>query len=429
MNGLLIKGGRVIDPASGTDGVRDVLIVDGRIAGVGTGLKANGAAVIDAKGLVVSPGFVDLHVHLREPGQEGKETIATGTRAAAKGGVTSLACMPNTVPPLDSPALIGHVLHKAATEGVVRVYPVGCISHERNGEVMADLAALREAGAVAFSDDGNAVMNALLTRRAMVNVKALGVPYVEHAEDEHLLDGGVMHEGRTSLRLGLPGRTSLAEDVIVARDLILAEAAGAHVHIAHISSAGSVALVRDARRRGIRATAEVTPHHLLLTDEAVGEFDTRCKVNPPLRDEPHRQALIAGVVDGTIQAIATDHAPHGPLDKDVEFTSAASGMVGLETLLPVCLEALVHPGHLDLPGLLARLTHLPARLFDLPGGTLDVGAPGDLCVFDEKAAWVLDARTLASRSHNTPFDGRKLTGRVVHTIVGGRVIVRDGALT
>jgi len=427
--GLLITGGRVIDPAGSRDGLLDVRIVDGRITEVGSGLSANGCELLNAKGLVVTPGFVDIHVHLREPGQEGKETVGTGTRAAALGGVTSVACMPNTVPALDSAAMIHYVLHKAATEGVVRVYPVGCISQERKGEVMADLAGLRDAGAVAFSDDGNSVMNALLARRAMINCRTLGVPYIEHAEDEHLIDGGVMHDGEVSLKLGLAGRTAMAEDVIVGRDAMLAAETGAHFHVAHISSARSVEIVRQGKARGIRVTSEVTPHHLALTDAAVGEFDTQAKVNPPIRDEAHRRALIEGLKDGTIDAIATDHAPHGPLDKDVEFNQAASGMIGLQTLLPLVLEILVRPGHLTLPQVVAMMTVAPAGLLHLPGGTLAVGAPADVTVFDEAGTWTLDAKSIASKSRNTPFLGRTLTGRVRHTVVGGRVVVRDGALT
>ncbi len=425
---LLIRGGRVLDPATGRDGVMDVRIADGKIADVGPGLKAAGDAVIEAKGLVVAPGLVDIHVHLREPGQEGKETVASGTRAAALGGVTSVACMPNTIPALDSASIIQYVLHKAATEGVVRVYPIGCISQDRKGEVMADLAGLRDAGAVAFTDDGNCVMNALLARRAMINCRNLGVPYIEHAEDESMVDGGVMHEGEVSLKLGLAGRSSLAEDVIVGRDAMLAAESGAHFHVAHISSARSVEIVRQARRRGTRITAEVTPHHLGMTDEAVGEFDTQAKVNPPIRDEAHRQALIAGVKDGTIDAIATDHAPHGPLDKDVEFNQAASGMIGLQTMLPVVLDLLVRPGHLTLMAALKLMTSSPAALLNLPGGTLAVGAAADVMVFDEAGTWTVNAATIVSKSRNTPLLGRTMTGRVVHTVVGGRVVVRDGVL-
>jgi len=425
---VLIRGGRVLDPASGTDGVQDVLITEGKVAKVGVGIESGDATVIEAKGLIVAPGFVDLHVHLREPGQEGKETIATGTRAAAKGGMTAVVAMPNTVPPLDTPAMIAYVLSRVAQDAVVRVWPAGCISHERKGEVMADLAGLKEAGAVAFSDDGNSVMNALLARRAMINTSLLNVPYVEHAEDEDLVDGGVMHEGRVSLKLGLAGRTTLAEDIIVARDLLLAEATGAHLHVAHVTSKRSLEMIREAKARKVPVTCEATPHHLVLTDEAVGEFDTAAKVLPPLRSEEHRQALIAAVKDGTVDAIVSDHAPHGPLEKEVEFAQAASGMVGLETMLGLVLEILVRPGVIDLAGLVRLMSTNPARLFHLPGGTLAPGSPGDVTVFDPDAAWTVDPRALASKSKNTPFAGRSMRGRAVHVIVGGRPVVRDCGL-
>lgn len=428
MSGILLKGGRVIDPASKKDGVMDVRLADGKVAEVGPSLKANGSSVVECKGLVVSPGFVDIHVHLREPGQEGKETVFTGTRAAALGGVTSVACMPNTIPALDTPSIIRYLLDKVRADGVVRVYPVGCISKDRKGEVMADLAGLREAGCVAFSDDGNAVMNALLARRAMINCRNLGVPYIEHAEDEHLIDGGVMHEGQVSLRLGLPGRSSMAEDIIVGRDIQIAAETGAHFHVAHISSAQSVQMVREAKAKKFNVTAEVTPHHLALTDEAVGEFDTQAKVNPPIRDDSHRQALLAGLKDGTISVIATDHAPHGPLDKEVEFSGAASGMIGLQTLLPLVLEYVVRTGVLDLPSALRLITSAPASLLGVPGGTLAVGAAADVCVFDPEAKWIVEVAKLASKSKNTPFLGRSMKGRVLHTIVGGAFVVREGAL-
>ncbi|MEK7475876.1 MAG: dihydroorotase [Candidatus Coatesbacteria bacterium] len=425
---LLIRGGRVIDPATGTDGVMDVLLSDGKVAKTGPGLDAGGGTIIEAKGLVVAPGFVDVHVHLREPGEEGKETIATGTRAAAMGGVTTVVAMPNTVPPIDTPAMIAYVLSRAAQDGVVRVRPAGCISHERKGEVMADLAGLKEAGAVAFSDDGNSVMNALLARRAMINTRILNVPYVEHAEDASLVDAGVMHEGRVSLRLGLAGRSPLAEDLIVARDLLLAEATGAHLHVAHVSSRRSLEMIREAKARGVPVTCEATPHHLVLTDEAVGEFDTSAKVLPPLRSEEHRLALIAAVKDGTVDVIASDHAPHGPLEKEVEFAQAASGMVGLETMLPLALEVLVRSGAMDLPGLVRLLSSAPARLFHLAGGTLAAGSPADVTVFDPELAWTVDPRAFSSKGRNTPFAGRKVRGRAVDVIVGGRIVVRDGGL-
>lgn len=428
MSDLILAGGRVIDPANGVDAVADVLIREGRVAGVGKDLKANGGERVSVTGLVVAPGFIDMHVHLREPGEEGKETIATGTRAAARGGVTGVACMPNTSPPLDSAPMIAYVLAQARRDGVVRVYPIGCISNGRKGEVMADLTGLKEAGVVAFSDDGTSVMNALLAKRAMTNAEMLGTPYIEHAEDENLVDEGVMHEGRVSLRLGLSGRPPAAEEVIVARDIILAADTGVHLHVAHVSAAGSVEMIREAKRKGLGVTGEVTPHHLALTDEAVEGFNTQAKVNPPLRDEETRQALVAAVKDGTIDAIASDHAPHGLLDKEVEFNVAAAGMIGLETMLPLCLETLVRGGAIGLSRLVHLLSAGPARILNLPGGSLAAGAPADVVVFDPEAEVTVNAAGFSTKSRNTPFDGWKLHGRVIHTLVEGRFVVREGRL-
>jgi len=427
MSAVVFRGGRVISPGSGLDGVMDLEVRDGLIAAFGDKVSDRGAEVVGVAGLVVSPGLVDMHVHLREPGEESKETVGTGTRAAAKGGVTSVACMPNTAPPLDTPATVLYLLGRVAKEGVVRVFPVGCVSQERKGEVLADLSALREAGVVAVSDDGDCVMNSLLAKRAMIYAKLLNIPIIEHAMDKDLADGGVVHEGRVSLTLGLAGVSPLAEEVVIARDLLLAEETGAHLHIAHLSTMRSVQMVRDAKHRGIRVTCEVTPHHLMLTDEAVKGFDTCAKVNPPLRDERSRRALVEGVLDGTIDAIASDHAPHGATDKDVEFNHAAFGVVGLETLLAVSLKVLGNaPG--DLPRILARMTSAPARILGLDSGRLEVGRAADLTVFDEKEEFTFDSRTLVSKSRNTPFNGRTLKGRVVHTMVGGRFAVRDGSL-
>jgi len=425
---MLIKDGRVIDPGRNIDGVMDVLVKDGVISAVGPGIKEKAEKIVNVRGLVVAPGFVDMHVHLREPGQEGKETIATGTRAAAMGGVTSLACMPNTVPPLDTVAMIVYLLSRVAADAVVRVYPIGCLSQERKGEQMADLAGLLEAGAVAFSDDGDTLMNSLVAKRAMMNLAELGAPYIEHAEDAHLLDGGAMHDGLVSLRLGLPGRSTLAEDVIVSRDLLLAGATGARLHIAHLTAPASIDMIRQSRARGVKVTCEATPHHLALTDAAVGEYDTMAKVNPPLRDEACRRALVAAVKEGVVDVIASDHAPHGELDKDVEFVQAASGVVGLETMLPICLDVLVAQGGLSLAALVRLLSTAPAGILGLNAGTIAPGSQADLAVFDPKAEWTLDARKLTSKSKNTPFNGRRMTGKVVHTLVGGRFVVRDGAL-
>ena len=428
MSALLIRGGKVVDPMAGTVAEADVLVKDGLVEAVGAGLKADGAETLDAKGLTVAPGLVDIHVHLREPGQEGKETVATGTRAAARGGVTSLACMPNTIPPLDNPASVAYLLAKIALDAVVKVYPVGCISQERKGEVLADISALREAGVVAISDDGASVMNALLARRAMIWAQFLRIPYVEHAEDVNLADNGVMHEGLVSLRLGLQGMSPLAEEVIVARDILLAEATGVHLHITHVSTGGSVAMIRNAKKRGLRVTCDVTPHHLALTDVEVEGFNTHAKINPPLRAETHRKALVAGVLDGTIDAIASDHAPHGLIDKDVEFAAAAFGTMGLETMLGACLPVLMDAG-MPLPAIMAKMSSGPAGIIEIEGGRLAKGHPADLVLFDEKAEWIVEPDMFVSKSRNTVFEGRKLKGKVMHTVAGGKLVVREGSLT
>ncbi len=357
---LLIRGGRVVDPAGGTDAVQDVWIADGRIHKVGKGLKAPaGAETVDATGKVVCPGFIDMHVHLREPGFEYKETIASGTRAAAAGGFTAVACMANTFPVNDNRAVTDYILARAKVEGVVRVYPIGAVTRNLEGKQLAELAEQAEAGCVAFSDDGKCVMNAELYRRAMEYALPFGVPIISHAEDCELAHGGAMHEGFVSTELGLTGQPAAAEDVMVARDIILAELTGAHLHIAHISTAGAVRLVRDAKARGVRVTAEVTPHHLLLTDEVVRSYDSNCKMAPPLRGKRDVEACVEALVDGTIDCVATDHAPHALSEKEGEFAEAANGIVGLETAVPLLLDRLVRPGVLDLPTLVTPAQHRP----------------------------------------------------------------------
>ena len=357
---LLIKGGRVVDPAGGTDAVQDVWIADGRIHKVGKGLKTPaGTETVDAAGKVVCPGFIDMHVHLREPGFEYKETIASGTRAAAAGGFTAVACMANTFPVNDNRAVTDYILARAKVEGVVRVYPIGAVTRNLEGKQLAELAEQAEAGCVAFSDDGKCVMNAELYRRAMEYALPFGMPIISHAEDCELAHDGTMHEGLVSTELGLSGQPAAAEDVMVARDIILAELTGAHLHIAHISTAGAVRLVRDAKARGIRVTAEVTPHHLLLTDEVVRSYDSNCKMAPPLRGKRDVEACLEALLDGTIDCVATDHAPHALSEKEGEFEEAANGVVGLETAVPLLLDRLVRPGVLDLPTLVTRLTHRP----------------------------------------------------------------------
>ncbi len=420
---LLIKGGRVVDPAAGLDGVQDVWIEEGRIHKVGKGLKAPaGTETVDAAGKVVCPGFIDMHVHLREPGFEYKETIATGTRAAAAGGFTAVACMANTFPVNDNRAVTDYILARAKVEGVVRVYPIGAVTRNLEGKQLAELAEQAEAGCVAFSDDGKCVMNADLYRRAMEYALPFGVPVISHAEDCHLGHGGVMHEGLVSTELGLTGQPAAAEDVMVARDIILAELTGAHLHVAHISTAGAVRLVRDARARGVRVTAEVTPHHLLLTDEVVRSYDSGFKMAPPLRTKRDVEACLEALVDGTIDCVATDHAPHALSEKEGEFAEAANGIVGLETAVPLLLDRLVRPGVLDLPTLVTRLSTGPARLLNLPGGSLAPGAAADVTILDLEQAWTVDPAAFRSRARNTPFAGATGTGAPWMTLVGGRKV-------
>ncbi len=420
---LLITGGRVLDPASGVDGVQDVLIVDGRIERLGRDLAAPAeAAVVDAAGKVVCPGFVDIHVHLREPGQEYKETIRTGTRAAAAGGFTAVACMANTNPVNDNGAVTDYITARARVEGAVRVYPIGAVTKNLMGAELAELAELAEAGCVAFSDDGRCVMNAGLYRRAMEYTLPFGLPVISHAEDTHLAVGWAMHEGIVSTELGLPGVPAAAEDVMVARDILLAELTGAHVHIAHLSTAGAVRLVREGKARGVRVTAEVTPHHLVLTEDAVRGYDANTKMAPPLRTKRDAEALVEALADGTIDCVATDHAPHALAEKEGEFDHAAFGVVGLETAVPVLLDRLVRPGLLPLATFVSRLSRDPARLLGLPGGSLAVGAPADVTILDLDAPVAVDPARFRSRSRNTPFGGWQLTGGPWLTIVGGELV-------
>ncbi len=417
---LLIKNGRVVDPAAGTDAVQDVWIVDGRIHKVGKGLKAPaGTETIDASGKVVCPGFIDIHVHLREPGFEYKETIASGTRAAAAGGFTAVACMANTFPVNDNRAVTDYILARARVEGVVRVYPIGAVSRNLEGAQLAELAELAEAGCVAFSDDGKCVMNAELYRRAMEYALPFGTPVISHAEDCHLAHRAPMHEGFVSTELGLSGQPAAAEDVMVARDIILAELTGAHLHIAHVSTVGAVRLVREAKARGVRVTAEVTPHHLLLTDEAVRSYDPNFKMAPPLRTKRDVEACLEALVDGTIDCVATDHAPHALSEKEGAFAEAANGIVGLETAVPLLLDRLVRPGVVDLPTLVARLSTGPARLLNLPGGSLAPGASADVTILDLERPWTVDPSAFQSRARNTPFAGETGTGVPWLTLVGG----------
>jgi dihydroorotase len=420
---LLLRSGRVIDPANNLDAVQDVLIAERKIERIGRSLEAPaGAEIVDASGKIVCPGFIDIHVHLREPGYEYKETVATGTRAAAAGGFTAVCCMANTNPVNDNGAVTDYILAKAKVEGVVRVYPIGAVTRGLRGEELAELAELAESGCVAFSDDGRCVMNAGLYRRAMEYTLPFGAPLISHAEDASLSRGASMNEGVVSTETGLPGQPAAAEDVMVARDILLAELTGARVHIAHVSTAGAVRLIRDAKARGLQVSAEVTPHHLVLTEDAVRTWDPNTKMAPPLRTKRDVEALLEALADGTIDCIATDHAPHALSEKEGEFDRAAFGIVGLETAVAVLLDRLVRPGLLPLSTLIARLSRDPARLLNLPGGKLAAGAPADVTILDPDAETVVDPLRFRSRSRNTPFGGWTLRGAPWMTLVGGSVV-------
>jgi dihydroorotase len=420
---LVLKGGRVIDPAhsEGLDRPSDVLIADGIIRAVEPGASVAGARVIDCTGKIVAPGFVDIHVHLREPGHEYKEDIASGAQAAAAGGFTTVCCMPNTNPPNDNRAVTDLIVRRAREAASVRVHPIGAISKGLKGEALAEMGEMKDAGIVAVSDDGRPVMSADLMRRALEYARTFGLVVVQHAEDLSLSAGGVMNEGVSSTRAGLRGQPPMAESVMVARDLELVAWTGARYHVAHISTAASVRAVREAKKRGLPVTAEVTPHHLVLTDAACCSYDTATKCAPPLRTEADIAALKEGLADGTIDCIATDHAPHAAQEKDVEFDQAAFGMIGLETALGLCMR-LVDEKVLTLPALVGKLTSGAARIFELPAGTLARGAVADVTVFDPARAWTVDRMRLKSKSRNTPFHGWELRGHVTHTIVGGKVV-------
>jgi dihydroorotase len=420
---ICLRGGRVIDPARGIDTQADVLIEGGRVAAVETGLAARvggDVRVIQVSDLWVVPGLIDLHTHLREPGQEYKEDIVTGTMAAAAGGFTAVCAMPNTVPPNDTRAVTELIVRRAREVGVVRVYPVGAITQGLRGELLAEMGELREAGCVAVSDDGRPVMNGEVMRRALEYAAGFGLPVIQHCEDLALSNGGSMNEGPVSTRAGLRAQPAAAEAVMVARDLELVALTGARYHVAHISSAESVRLVREAKRRGLPVSCEVTPHHLTLTDEACAGYDPYTKCNPPLRSAADVSVLVEALADGTIDAIATDHAPHSAVEKDVEFEQAAFGVIGLETALPLCLE-LVRSGVLTPELLVRRLSTGPAALLGLPGGSLAPGTAADVTVISPELGWTCDPTHFRSRSRNTPFAGVSLRGRAVLTVVGGRI--------
>ncbi|TLY27947.1 MAG: dihydroorotase [Nitrospirae bacterium] len=418
---ILIKGGHVIDPGR-VNGLADVLVEHGKIVAVGQNLGvASHLTVIDATEKLVLPGFVDLHVHLREPGFEYKETIATGTAAAVAGGFTSVCCMPNTTPVNDNQSITEFILDQARTAGNAHVFPVGAITKGSEGKELAEIGDLRRAGCVAISDDGQPVMSSQVMRRAMEYALAFDLPVIDHCEDLHLTEDGCMNEGIVSTQLGLPGIPAAAEEIMVARNLALAELTGAHLHLAHLSTAGSVRMVREAKVRGIRVTAEACPHHFSLTEEAVRGYDTHAKMNPPLRTWQDVQAIKEGLRDGTIDVIATDHAPHATQEKQQEFAAAPHGVVGLETALPLTL-ALVEEGVLSLEMAVAKLTTEPARAFGLNKGTLTPGSDADVVVVDLHESWEVDPARFRSKSRNTPFAGWKVKGRVIATLVDGRVV-------
>ena len=425
---LKLKVGRLLDPAAEFDGPAELVIEDGRILGYGAECgSADGERTVDLPGLVAAPGLVDLHTHLREPGQEDKETIASGTRAAAAGGFTTVCAMPNTDPTIDTGSDIAALLTEARRSAVVRVLPFGTVTKRQRGEELSEFADLAGAGAIAFSDDGRPVWNSRLMRHALEYSRLVDLPVVDHCEDRELARDGVMHEGAVAARLGLRGQPAAAEEIAVARDLALARLTGGRLHLAHLSTAGSVELVRRAKADGLSVTAEATPHHLTLTDDLVaGEdgrlpFDANTKVNPPLRSAADVEAVVKGLVVGTIDAVATDHAPHTLVDKQCEYDLAASGISGLETALALCLR-LVHDGRISLLGLIERLTYGPARAFNIACGGFRSGAPADLVLFDPDERWTVDPARFLSKGRNTPLAGRTLRGRVRATLVGGNVV-------
>jgi len=419
---LLIKGGRVIDPAQGMDRRADVLVRDGRIAAVGR--VASKAKTLDARGLIVAPGLIDIHVHFREPGKDAEETIASGAAAAVAGGFTTVAVMPNTEPPVDTEAAVAFQARRGAEAGLARVLPIGAISVGRKGERLAELGAMAQAGAVAFSDDGDPVRSPRLMRTALAYAAMFAKPLIAHCEDKELAGKGVMHAGLWSVKLGLAGIPAAAEETMVARDLILAEAAGGRLHVAHVSTKGSVRLIREAKGRGAPVTAEAAIHHLVLTDEALAGYDTNLKMNPPLRGAEDRDALRAAVAEGTIDCIVSDHAPHAAEEKAVEFALAPFGIIGLETTLPVLITKLIEPGVLTWPRAIAALTCGPARVLGIEAGSLAVGRPADITLIDPEAEWTIDAARFRTKSRNCPFHGWRVRGRAVATLVGGAVKFR-----
>ena len=427
---VLLKGGTVVDPASGINGARDVLIDGGRIAKVGQNIPADGARVLEVpRGTVVVPGLIDMHVHLREPGHEHKETIATGTASAVAGGFTAVACMPNTDPVNDHAGITGYILAKAAEARLARVYPIGAVSMGSKGEQLTEIGELRRAGCVAISDDGRPIASALLMRRALEYAGMFDLPVIDHCEDASLKGDGVAHEGARSSMLGLKGLPAVAETLLVDRGILLSEVTGSRFHVAHMSVATALRSVRDGKSRGARVTCEVAPHHFTLTDEVLEGYDTNTKMNPPLRETSDVEAMLSGLADGSIDVIATDHAPHHADEKALEFDRAPFGIVGLETAVPLCFDRLVHRGVVTLPRLIELLSVNPARILKVEGGSLAEGAPADITLLAPDLPVRVSAQALVSKSKNTPFDGWEMKGAAAATIVDGRIVFLNGAVT
>ncbi|MFQ5586598.1 MAG: dihydroorotase [Thermodesulfobacteriota bacterium] len=427
---VIIRNGRVVDPSGGIDGIYDISIADGRITSLTKSGKSEGEEsgpgvdIIEATGMVVVPGLIDIHVHLREPGYEYKETIASGAMAAAAGGFTTIACMANTDPVNDNGSVTRYILAKADTANLINLFPIGAATKGLQGEALAEIGELSDAGCIALSDDGMPVADGSLMRKIFEYARTFNLPVITHCEEPGIVGGGVMNEGVTSTQMGLRGIPNAAEDAMVSRDITLAELTGGRLHIAHISTRGAVEMVKRAKGRGVSVTAEVTPHHLTLTDDAVKGYDTNAKMNPPLRGEQDREAVIQGLSDGTIDCVATDHAPHSTIEKDIEFDRAANGVAGLETALPLVLS-LVEKGLLTLDQAIERMTAGPARVLGLDRGTLQVGADADITIIDTEREWVVEADRFHSKGRNTPFEGWRLKGRVMKTIVGGRVVYSE----
>ncbi len=419
---LIITNGRIIDPANDRDEIGEIHVEDGRIVDQLSAAARKEAVSIDAGRLVVCPGLLDIHVHLRDPGQTHKEDIRSGTRAAAAGGFTTVVCMPNTSPVVDNPGTVGRILDAAAKHAVVNVYPTGCLTVGMQGEAMAPIGSMKKAGIVAVTDDGRCVQNTEIMRRAVEYAKMFGLVVMDHCQDASMTQGSVMNEGYWSLRLGLKGWPAAAEDSIIGRNVVLSKHTGAHIHMQHVSTSYGVDIIRRAKKRGIKVSGEAMPHHMFFTDADCQTYDTNFKMNPPLRTAADRDAVIEGVLDGSLEVIATDHAPHSPDEKDCEFDQAPFGVIGMETALAACLEVLYHTRRCDLKFLLARMTHLPAAIVGLPKGTLSIGADADITIFDPNEAWKVDPLQSQSKSRNCPWNGHTLRGKVKKTIVGGKII-------